>query len=686
MDRAKLVERALPSRTRLTVPMAHGFGKTTLLAECCRPLPERGIVTAWIPDPPPPRWIAARPEPRHDPQNQGEHRMHPHALRTLSIAAAFAGTALAGCGGGGGMTGTGTPVEPPTEREPASLAIPAGMSASAAPGVTAQSTGDTIASLLPDPGRQFAPVSARSRMDEFRVTAISSDGDNGFRVTYVVDGQEREVHFQADDFGADPRSSRDYHTENEEGARFWLYSPFGSFNEDEKNQGSPNFEYLDVYSSGVGGYGTSNRQYLAFGARTDAANLPTGTAGYSGYVEAESNPLGSIDPGETRGRMAGSWRLTADLSESSLRGHIRRVRMRAAGERTWRTLPHTTYFRIENGQIVDGRFAASVSGVDSDPSAPAQRTLAGYEGDMLGEFYGPGAEEAGGVLRATRASDERVLAGGFAGKRVPEFDPSFPDGILPIESVGVNRDYDTGNVRLLDDAEAEVTAIESDGASGFHVTYRVDGIDHRVHLAEPIYLNPEDEFGLFRHQGAGGFFLFDQTGSFMGTPEFSYFDVHGWAMERHAADGVLESVLRGFVVSGVKTEASDLPAGTATYAGRAHFLTWPSDNPRLAAGVRSDGRLTLNADFGASTVGGTIDRISNVPGSLDAVAIEYGMIQGAELTADLRGAAEGESFEGSMTGWFFGPGAAEVGGELEGDYTGEQMTAVVQGWFGGEKQ
>lgn len=49
MDRAKLVARAMPTRNRLTVLMAPGgFGKTTLLAECCRRLSERGIVTAWI--------------------------------------------------------------------------------------------------------------------------------------------------------------------------------------------------------------------------------------------------------------------------------------------------------------------------------------------------------------------------------------------------------------------------------------------------------------------------------------------------------------------------------------------------------------------------------------------------------------------------------------------------------------
>ena len=49
VDRARLVERAMPTRSRLTVLIAPGgFGKTTLLAECCRHLTERGTVTAWV--------------------------------------------------------------------------------------------------------------------------------------------------------------------------------------------------------------------------------------------------------------------------------------------------------------------------------------------------------------------------------------------------------------------------------------------------------------------------------------------------------------------------------------------------------------------------------------------------------------------------------------------------------------
>ena len=49
LDRAKLVQRAMPIRHRLTVLRAPGgFGKTTLLAECCRRLCQDGIAAAWV--------------------------------------------------------------------------------------------------------------------------------------------------------------------------------------------------------------------------------------------------------------------------------------------------------------------------------------------------------------------------------------------------------------------------------------------------------------------------------------------------------------------------------------------------------------------------------------------------------------------------------------------------------------
>lgn len=49
VDRADLVARALPTNQRLTLLQASGgFGKTTLLAECCRRLVTDGVTVAWL--------------------------------------------------------------------------------------------------------------------------------------------------------------------------------------------------------------------------------------------------------------------------------------------------------------------------------------------------------------------------------------------------------------------------------------------------------------------------------------------------------------------------------------------------------------------------------------------------------------------------------------------------------------
>lgn len=66
---------------------------------------------------------------------------------------------------------------------------------------------------------------------------------------------------------------------------------------------------------------------------------------------------------------------------------------------------------IHDGKIMDGQFAAKLTGMDSDANAPMDMTVSGYEGGILGEFYGPAAEEVGGVWNASR--EDRVMAGAF---------------------------------------------------------------------------------------------------------------------------------------------------------------------------------------------------------------------------------------------------------------------------------
>ena len=581
---------------------------------------------------------------------------------------------LSGCGGGGSDGMMSDTAEP-------TLTIPRGMTASAEAPIHAQDADDTIAMLLPDSTRQFAPVSSRARMDEFHVKAFASDGNNGFVVTYVVAGQEYTVHFEANDYGT-PRVPFGFHTETADGGRFWLWSNFGFVSEEEKNQGSRDFEYLDIYNSWVDNDETRNHQHLVFGARTETTGLPAGTATYSGRMYARNLPE-DYDNFARLGSMRGNWRLVADFSESKLQGDIRRISVRRPGEDYYRYLPYTTYFRISNGEIVDGRFTASVSGVDLAENAPPDTdTVRGFSGSILGEFYGPEAEEAGGVLRASRASDSRVLVGSFGGDQAPELDVTIPMGDLgrPL-SVAVDRDSVTETVQAA--TATEVTAIESDGANGFHVTYTVDGVDQRIHLEDDDYQKTgNDRFGFVAHTADGFYRLEDLTGAFVGTPEFDHFNVHEWRVTSFTNEGTPASIIpQGYVVYGIETEAADLPAGTATYEGQAHLKRWLTDSRR-----RFGGRLMLNADFDASTVGGAIDQLTGLDSTLTSIAIENGEIREGEIYSDLRGSQGGASFDGELTGRFYGSQAAEVGGVLEGSYTDSQVTAVVQGWFGGTKQ
>ena len=84
----------------------------------------------------------------------------------------------------------------------------------------------------------------------------------------------------------------------------------------------------------------------------------------------------------------------------------------------------TSSFEIADGRIKDGQFTATLIGRDSDPNTSFDESLRGFTGAILGEFYGPGADEVGGVVSAQRdeAGDDhdRVLYGYIDGKNVEE--------------------------------------------------------------------------------------------------------------------------------------------------------------------------------------------------------------------------------------------------------------------------
>ena len=488
-------------------------------------------------------------------------------------------------------------------------------------------------------------------------------------VIYEIDGGLHTVSFTTDDYIEDGG-----HWEKEiDGEPFFFW-----FVDDFENFGTVGFDTCGEDGC-LFSYGT-------IGARTESARMPTGTATYFGSARADSWLRNEPSNSPNRQRIWGLLRLTADFAGNTLEGRITNIEVRKGNESNRTDWPGSTYFAIGDGQIVDGQFTADLTGMDSNANAnaPMDESLRGYEGGVLGEFYGPAAEEVGGVFNASR--DDRVMVGWLGGAGGAQFDPDrLARSPRTAVSVGVDRDVSASTSQLTD--AASVTAVESDGADGFYVTYMVDGARQRVHLPVSGY-DPNDRF--YEAEGPPDYGIWDAADSYNQSSEFDYFSVNGWLVRNYeeVGDGSRTTLSspRGHMVYGQPTAV--LPGGTAEYAGRMYLNRWSRTDPTNSSGRRQlKSSLALTADFDNRTIGGRLydwSQRAYASGSYEAtdaeVAIRNGTIANAEFTADLAGT--GGNFTGNMTGRFFGPGAAEVGGVIGG----ETRDNVFEGWFGGKKQ
>lgn len=584
---------------------------------------------------------------------------------------------------------------------PAGAVVPSGTAASAAEPVLATTARpNTLAAALPVASNRFAPLSASltrtsgtqpsvAENDEDRVKTIASDGDDGFRVTYVFRGSERTVHFRKTDY----RDANGDYRRDEGDDEFGFWSETGAFAGAEKNKGSQEFRYFD--GGGILGIteGVVGRAYLTYGSRT--ASPPAGSATWTGRMTAaawqDETPAFA-----SRQRIRGDLNLTADFGEGTLGGRFSGIDWTAFGEATYRSLGDGTRFAIEDGRIAGGRFTAALRGTDTDADAAPADSARGFTGGVLGEFYGPAAEEIGGVFNARRANaggQDTVMHGWFGGKQLK---PTVPSGTLTVLSTAVAQTRSPSGTSAVPDAEpVGVVAVAGDGAAGFRVTWR-DGSDRKeVHLEGSDFgSNSALSTTYGERQGDRAWFLWDWTDSFTATPEFDHFNVHGWAVvDYQAGTSTAQEWWRGYAVSGAATGADGLPSGTASYSGRAVAEINPAAASGNANRTYARGALALNADFGANTVGGTISGITvRDPGErayearAGSVTISGGTISGGSLTAAMSGTVDQTTVTGSVAGRFFGPEAAEVGGTLTGTGTSSGGNSFIRGWFGGKKQ
>ena len=562
--------------------------------------------------------------------------------------------------------------------------------------VFAQDETDTLGEVLANPANVVPALAAtlyRHRAagqegvelaTDLFVKSIRRNASGAYVIGYVLDGADEQVTIPLD-------SCPDGCRVTVNGREFAFWASTGDDDDMATvEDGLGEFEYLAVHRVYFTPDDTQRRTSFVFGVRNE--DVPMGTATYHARFRTRTWETANDDR-DQRQRIYGTMRIVANFDMGALEGRVYRIQgSPRRGISEDRANWPTSSFTLTDGRIVNGQFTATLTGVDSDPNTPLDESVRDFMGQVLGEFYGPNAEEVGGVVTATRdlagTADDRVLYGYIGGRKIDRLTGVNDSAFV----TGVYRDSDT-NSTIPTDVE-RTTTVEST-SNGFRITYVVDGQTQTVELGEGDFgANPSRSTSYSKTTNGTEFRLWSNTGSFTGTGIFEHLDINAWGIYPH-----LDSIRfsdTGFIVYGART--TDMPTtGTADYAGRILGTEWPGD---AAVGTSSSqvtwyrGELGLTADFGGSTVTGNVTNLRSRPGGTsfsDYATAPGGLnfnatISGNELSAtDLSGSGSLAHYSnGSVEGAFYGPGAVEVGGIFEAEDAANNK--LLSGTFAAEKQ
>ena len=299
----------------------------------------------------------------------------------------------------------------------------------------AESDADTLASLLPGGEEVFSTLSAAVWRDYQNrssalpglggayVKSVSSDGNGGFRVTFVIGGRESLADFPAHRFG------RTLVQGGVQGSltAYSLWSWTDSFESGpgetgatDRTDGASYYDYFDINGWQAGTSGIGNfRGFMAYGVPTGPENLPTGNATYKGRLRAEMWNGDATNWG-TQTWVRGALHLVANFDDGQVSGRVDELHFQPQGDARY-ALPDGNVVDIASAPVGEAGFVADWAGQDSNPNAAPHVTIGGFIGTLIGEFYGPAADELGGVLSGRRAATdkapEQYLIGGFGGSQ-----------------------------------------------------------------------------------------------------------------------------------------------------------------------------------------------------------------------------------------------------------------------------
>ena len=300
-----------------------------------------------------------------------------------------------------------------------------GLEASPLTSPTASSAADSLESLN-DASTTFAPVSAPvkitsdtmgragvvvfERDEEAYVESITYDGAGGFSVVLVVDGTKTQVEFESADWIPN-YGDLAYYEKTINGTTYG-FARVPLFAGDPVPK-AVHRGYFQLFYWETG----ELRGIAAFGAATPSQTLVNlGSATYEGHILAEQhNNFTDLDFRAVREWIWGLLTLNADFSASTIAGSAIPMWMQLS-DGTWVQISDTNSIVISDGEIDESRFHAKWQGQDTDSSSAMEDSFRGFEGSMIGEFYGPKGEEVGGAFTGEREATDQVIHGRFGGE------------------------------------------------------------------------------------------------------------------------------------------------------------------------------------------------------------------------------------------------------------------------------
>ena len=276
---------------------------------------------------------------------------------------------------------------------------------------------------------QTAFMSGVDRLYGFdRTEAIADDGEtevneddsetpSGWHL--IVDG--RDVEFAGSDYGAVLSYPDRYVTLSDDGEEVWFWSEEeGGFEGDP----APEFDYLNVYGFShstrladadfttvePGDYEQGDFIYIVHGELT--SDMPmSGSATYVGRVEARQWQGDSAGFWSSATRFKGGFSMSAEFGASGaeITGAFSNLEVALPGSDSFTSIPGGT---IPFATSVDGnQIAIGDVSIDEGP-------FAGYENiGIRAAFFGPGADEVGGVFEGDNPAANTLLHGWFAGDK-----------------------------------------------------------------------------------------------------------------------------------------------------------------------------------------------------------------------------------------------------------------------------